>query len=81
MKKAIRWIHQHVCKHIDDPNNRNYKMPFWGYAFQCPKCNGYVAYFEKWDSYGNICKKDYIFFVEEGEKLRKRLLDYKEKAE
>ena len=44
-------------------------MPFFGYAFQCPKCKRYVVCFKNQNEYVNITEKEYKVFVEEGKKL------------
>lgn len=62
----LRKIKQRFCRHIDDPSKRNKMMPFKGYMFQCPKCNGYVAYFESGDKYFNISEWKRDIFLEEG---------------
>ena len=67
--KLIQRIKQRFCKHIDMPDERNHRMPFLGYSFQCPKCKSYVAYFKNWDEYINISDKEHMLLVEEGKKL------------
>ena len=67
--KLIQRIRQRFCRHEDDPRSRNKVMPFVGYIFQCPKCNGYVAYFDYWNEYADITEKEHIIFIEEGVKL------------
>lgn len=67
--KIIQKIRQHFCRHEDDPRNRNKIMPFGGYIFQCPKCQGHVAYFDAWGEYADITEKERLLFTEEGEKL------------
>lgn len=67
--KLIQKIKQHFCRHIDDPNGRNHRVPFLGFVFKCPKCQGYVVYFKNWDGYYDISEKQYISYTEEGDKL------------
>ena len=67
--KLIQRIKQRFCRHIDDPINRNCVMPFEGYIFQCPKCGGYVAYFNGLGEYTDISEKERDFFIKEGTKL------------
>lgn len=76
MKSLIRRIKQRFCCHEDYPDYRNYAMPFLGYAFQCPQCKGYVAYFKEWGDYLDISKKKYELFTNEGNKLREKLPKY-----
>ena len=69
--KVLRRIKQRFCRHIDDPANRNYQMPFVGYAFQCPKCEAYVAYFINSNDYMILSELQHNIAVEEGKKLQK----------
>ena len=78
--KIIQRIKQHFCHHIDDPRNRNKIMPFYGYAFQCPKCKGYVVCFENWSEYADIREYEYKLFVEEGKKIWDRQCAQEEKT-
>ena len=74
----FRKIKQHFCRHIDDPFNRNYIMPFNGYIFQCPKCGGYVACFNELNEYTDISEQERDLFIKEGEKLWKITWDREE---
>ena len=76
----IRTIKQHFCRHKDNPNDRNYQMPFVGYEFQCPKCQAYVAYFKSNDSYITISELQHNMVVEEGKKHWARYQNYEEKT-
>ena len=67
MKLAQR-IKQHFCRHTY-AGIVKYTTPFLGWMFQCPKCNGYVAYFKNWDDFVDISEDQYEIFREEGEKL------------
>lgn len=69
MMQLIRRIKQKLCRHIDDSNNRNYKVPFVGYEFRCSKCGGYVAYFMTHDVYFLLSELQHNIIVEEGIKL------------
>lgn len=67
--KLLQRIKQRFCSHEDDPRNRNHKMPFIGYEFQCPKCKAYVAYFQSNGSYMNLSELQHNIVTEEGKKL------------
>lgn len=69
MGNFIQKIRQRYCHHIDEPDNRNHKVPFVGYEFKCPKCNAYVAYFINSDSYMNLTELQHNIVVEEGKKM------------
>lgn len=69
MGNLIRKLRQKFCRHIDEPDNRNHKVPFVGYEFQCPKCKAYVAYFKSNDSYVILSELQHNIAVEEGNKL------------
>jgi uncharacterized C2H2 Zn-finger protein len=47
-------------------------MPFLGYAFQCPKCNGYVIYIKEYDRYVNISEGEYNIFSKAGQRLHEK---------
>lgn len=64
----IRKIKQRFCRHIDNPDNRNYQMSFAGYEFQCPKCGSYVAYFADHEGYTVLSELQHNIAIEEGKK-------------
>lgn len=75
--KILRTIKQHFCRHIDDPNNRTYVVPFEGYEFQCPRCKAYVAYFENLNDYALLSELQHAIVAEEGKKLQRLERNYK----
>ena len=79
MGELVQKIKQRFCCHIDDPDNRNYYVPFTGYAFCCPKCKGYIAYFTNWNDSILVSEEKYNFFVVEGNKFRNKLSINQEK--
>lgn len=74
--ELLKRIKQKLCRHIDEPNNRNYQVPFVGYAFQCPKCRAYIAYFEDYNDYMIMSELQHNIIVEEGKKLYGKLPKY-----
>lgn len=75
--KLKQRIKQFFCRHAYNNNTPKHATPFLGWMFQCPKCQGYVAYFKEWDDFANISEKQYEIFREEGEKLYS-FFEYKE---
>ena len=67
--KLIQKIKQHFCRHIDSSDSRNYKVPFVGYEFQCPKCKAYIAYFENCGRSVVLSELQHNTVIEEGKKL------------
>ena len=67
--KLARILKQRFCRHAYNANTPKYHTPFLGWMFQCPKCNGYVAYFKEWDQFVDISEKKFELYKEEGEKL------------
>jgi hypothetical protein len=74
----IRKIKQRFCHHEDNPDNRNERVPFISYEFQCPRCKAYVAYFKSNDSYVNLTELQHNTVVEEGKKHWARYHNHKE---
>ena len=66
--KLRQRIKQFFCHHIY-AGVPKYTAPFLGWVYQCPKCDGYVAYFKEWDDFVDISEKRYEIFREEGRKL------------
>jgi transcription initiation factor IIE alpha subunit len=75
--KLKQRIKQFFCCHAYNNNTPKYTTPFLGWMFQCPKCNGYVAYFKEWDEFVDISERKFEFLKEEGKKLH-GFLEYKE---
>ena len=67
--KLIQIIKQRFCCHAYNNDTPKRTTPFLGWMFQCPKCQGYVAYFKEWDQFVDISEKKYKLYCEEGEKL------------
>jgi hypothetical protein len=72
----IQRIKQRFCRHIDDPINRTYVVPFVGYEFQCPKCKAYVAYFENFNDYIILSELQHNIITDEGKKLQQLEYNY-----
>ena len=68
MKKLRQRIKQHFCRHTH-AGAKLYPAPFLGHIFQCPKCQGYVAYFKEWDDFVGLHESRYRLYLEEGGKL------------
>ena len=67
--KLTQRIKQYFCRHAYNNSTPKYKTPFLGWMFQCPICQGHVAYFKEWDEFVNISEKKFELFKEEGLKL------------